>query len=190
MGLAPKCHFVSRLPNGSPKIPKVGTLATLGAHNFVCRPPIEMRSKSKLYPSLRAFQRYVTHHLHTRKSGRFLTSSGLYFSHNFCFKCPNGSCKPILGIYVLGSFQWYKELFNPMGFDPWNCSLKIQESIRILIPKMEVHLGVWRFIPSHFPTLLGAWDVSPMLLYWPAPLQTLALVTKPRLRLRQLPFWK
>jgi len=34
-GLAPKCHFVPELPNGSPEIPKVGTLTTLGAHNFV-----------------------------------------------------------------------------------------------------------------------------------------------------------
>jgi hypothetical protein len=34
MGPTPKCHFVLRLPNGSPEIPKVGTFATLGAHNF------------------------------------------------------------------------------------------------------------------------------------------------------------
>jgi hypothetical protein len=189
-GLAPKCHFVSGLPFGNPGIPKVGTPATLGAHNFVCRPPIEMKSKSKLYPSLRAFQRYITRHLHARKSRRFLAFSGLYFGHNFCFKCPNGSCKPILRIYVPGYFQWYKELLNPMGFDPWNCSLKIQESIGIPIPKMGVHLGVWGFIPSHSPTLLGTWDVTPRLPYWPAPLQALALVARPRLGLRQLPFWK
>jgi hypothetical protein len=37
---------------------------------------IEMRSKTKLYPLLRAFQRYVTHHLHARKSGRFPTFNG------------------------------------------------------------------------------------------------------------------
>jgi hypothetical protein len=54
----------------SPKIPKVGTLATLGARNFVWRSPIEMRYKAKL---LRAFQRYVTCHLHARKSGRLPT---------------------------------------------------------------------------------------------------------------------
>jgi hypothetical protein len=33
---------------GIPKIPIVGTPATLGPHNFVCRPLIEMRSKTKL----------------------------------------------------------------------------------------------------------------------------------------------
>jgi len=36
------------LPNGSPKIPTIRSLATLGAHNFACRPPIEMRYEAKL----------------------------------------------------------------------------------------------------------------------------------------------
>jgi hypothetical protein len=36
---------------------------------------------------------------------------------------------PILDIYVLIYFQWYKELFKPMGFDPYNRALKIQKSI-------------------------------------------------------------
>jgi hypothetical protein len=40
-----------------------------------------------------------------------------------------------------------------MGFDPCNCSLKIRESIEIPTPKVGAHLGVWRFIPSQFPTL-------------------------------------
>jgi hypothetical protein len=42
-----------------------------------------------------------------------------------------------------------------MGFDPYNGSLKIQESIETLTPKVGVHLGVWRFILSHSPILLG-----------------------------------
>ncbi len=46
----PKCHFVSGLPSGSPEIPKVGTSMTLGAHNFVCKPPIEMKSKTQFSP--------------------------------------------------------------------------------------------------------------------------------------------
>ncbi len=33
---------------GVSKFSKLGTLTTLGAHNFVCRPLIEMRSKAKL----------------------------------------------------------------------------------------------------------------------------------------------
>ncbi len=78
---------------------------------------------------------------------------GLSFSHNLCFKYPNESCEPIINIYVLRNFQWYKKPFNPMGFDPWNHSLKIWESIRTPTPKMETHLGVCRFIPSHSLTL-------------------------------------
>ncbi len=51
-------------------------VATLEAHNFVCRPPIKVRFKSKLYSLLKAFQRYVAHHLHTSKLGQFSTFSG------------------------------------------------------------------------------------------------------------------
>jgi hypothetical protein len=111
---------------------------------------------------------------------------GLFLGHNLCFKCPNESCEPILYIYVPKSFQWYKELFNPIGFDLCNHSLKIQESIGTLIPKMGAHLGMWGFIPSHFPTFIGAWNVTPGLPSWPAPLQTLTLVVNLRLRLQHL----
>jgi len=45
---APKCYFVLGPPNGSPKIPKIGTLVTLGAHKFVCKLLIEVRYESKL----------------------------------------------------------------------------------------------------------------------------------------------
>jgi len=83
------------------------------------------------------------------------------FGHNLCFECPNGSCKPILNIYILRDFQWYVECFNPMSFDPCNHSLKIWKSIWTPTPKMGVHLGVWRFIPSHSLALPRAWDVTP-----------------------------
>jgi hypothetical protein len=52
---------------------------------------------------------------------------GLTFGHNLCLKYPNGSCKPILDIYIPRTFQWYKELFNSIIFDPWNCRLKMWE---------------------------------------------------------------
>jgi hypothetical protein len=109
------------------------------------------------------------------------------FGHNLGFKCPNGSCELILKIYVPRYFQQYKELLNPIGFDPYNCSLKILESIGTPTPKVGTHLGVWGFIPSHSPTLPGAWDVTPGLRSWLAPLQAFALVMSPRLGLRQ---WK
>jgi hypothetical protein len=50
-----------------------------------------------------------------------------------------------------------------MSFDPSNCPLKIQKSIGILILKVRVHLGMWGFISSHSPTLLGTWNVTPKL---------------------------
>jgi hypothetical protein len=78
---------------------------------------------------------------------------GPSFGHNLCFNYPNGSCEPILNIYVPRTFQWYKEISIQWVLTPWNCSLKIQESIRTPTPKMGGHLGVWRFIPSHSPAL-------------------------------------
>jgi hypothetical protein len=72
-----------------------------------------------------------------------------------------------------------------MNFDPCNRPLKIQKSIRIPTPKVGAHLGVWRFIFSHFPTLLGAWNLTPELHSWPASFQALALVTSPRRGLKQ-----
>jgi hypothetical protein len=36
------------LSSENPEIPKIETLAILEVHNFVCRPPIEVRFKEKL----------------------------------------------------------------------------------------------------------------------------------------------
>jgi hypothetical protein len=113
-------------------------------------------------------------------------TSGPSFGHNLCFNYPNGSYKPILDIYVPRTFQWYKRIFNPMCFDPWNFSLKIRESIWTSIPKVGTHLEVWGFIPSHSPTLPGTWNVTPRFHSWPAPSHALALVVNPRLGLRHL----
>jgi hypothetical protein len=107
---------------------------------------------------------------------------GPSFGHNLCFKYSNGSWEPISDIYVSKKFQWYKELFNLMNFDPWNTFLKIWESIGTPTPKMKAHLGVCRFIPSHSPTFPGMWNVTPRLPSWPTPLQALALVMSRRLR--------
>jgi len=81
-------------------------------------------------------------------------------------------------------FQWYKELFDVMGFDPCNRSLKIRESIGTPTPKVGVHLGVCDFIPSHFPTLLKAWNVIPEFHSRPTPSQALALVASQKLGLQ------
>jgi hypothetical protein len=111
---------------------------------------------------------------------------GPSFGHNLCFNYPNGSCEPILDIYVPRVFQWYKGIFNPMGFDPLQ-SLSEDSRIHLIpIPKVGTHLGVWKFIPSHSLTFLEAWNVTPGLHTWPAPLQALSLVVSPRLGLQQL----
>jgi hypothetical protein len=47
-GATSKWLFVPRLPSGRLEIRTAWTLLTLGVHNFVSRPPIEMRSKVKL----------------------------------------------------------------------------------------------------------------------------------------------
>ncbi len=78
-----KWLFVAGLPNGSPEIPTIGTPATLEAHNFLCRPPIAMRSKAKLQLLLRSFQWYVSCCLHARELGRFSTFSGRESNYHF-----------------------------------------------------------------------------------------------------------
>jgi hypothetical protein len=108
---------------------------------------------------------------------------GPSFGHNLCFKCPNGWCEPILDIYVLRAFHWHKKILKPLSFDPYNRPLKIQESTGTPTPKVELPWGVsvHSFTPSHTPRsmLCNFWLPS-----WPATLQTLALVTSPRLGLR------
>ncbi len=148
----PTRHFVSELPSGSLKIAKVETSTTLGPHNFVCKPPIQMRFNAKLQPSSRTFQQYVTHHLHVRRLGRFPTfqwSSQIdkltpdpSFGHNLCFRCLIRSCEPILEMYVLRAFQLYNKLFKPLSFDPCNRLLKIQMSIGTPTPKVQTPFGV------------------------------------------------
>jgi hypothetical protein len=45
-----------------------------------------------------------------------------------------------------------------------------QDSIGIPIPKMRTQLGVYGLIPSHSPTFMWAWNVTPELHFWFAPL--------------------
>jgi hypothetical protein len=50
------CTQMSFCPEiGSSEIPSIEILAILEAHNFSFRPPIGMRSKTKLYSSSKAF---------------------------------------------------------------------------------------------------------------------------------------
>jgi hypothetical protein len=75
----------------------------------------------------------------------------LSFGHNLCFKYPNGSCKPILDIYVSRDFHWYKEIFNSMSFDPFNRLLKIGNPSGVQLPKWE---PIWECVGSFPHTFL------------------------------------
>jgi len=92
--------FVPGLPSGSPKIAKVGTPTTLRPHNFMCKHPIEMRSKQS-YSPCQELSNGMLHATYTQ--GDWIDSQllmvgsqtanltfGLSFGHNLCFRCPNG----------------------------------------------------------------------------------------------------
>jgi hypothetical protein len=188
-----KWHFVSALPNGSPEIAKIGTLATLGPHNFVCRPLIEMGSK-ECYSPCQELSNGMLQAIYTQ--GNQVTLRLLMvgnqtanlipdpsFDHKLWFRCPNGSCEPILDTYVPRAFQQYRELLKLLSLGPCNHPLKIQESTGISSPKVGVTLGVWGFIPSHFPTFPGACGVTPRLSLSSQSCKPFALVASPRLGL-------
>ncbi len=78
---------------------------------------------------------------------------GPSFGHNLCFRYPNEQCEPILDIYILRDFQWYKERYKPLSFGRWNLSLKFWESTGTPSPKVGVALGEWGFTPSCSLTL-------------------------------------
>jgi hypothetical protein len=111
------------------------------------------------------------------------------FGHKVCCKYSNGSCEPVLDIYVSRVFHWYNEFFNAMSFDPLNLSLKIQKSFGTATPKMGTHLGVCGLIPSHSPTLQEVWMWLPSCTLGPHLSMPLALMMNPRLRSWQSAPW-
>jgi hypothetical protein len=110
----------------------------------------------------------------------------LSFGHKLRFKCPNGSCKPILDICIPKYFQWYKELLKLLSFDPCNGLLKIRESIGTPSPKVWVALRGWRFIPSHFLTLPWTCGVTLELPLGSQPYKPLCLGHEPKARVATL----
>ncbi len=55
---------------------------------------------------------------------------GLFFDHNLCYRCPNGSCEAIFDTYSSRAFQGYKEHPKARCFNPCNRALKFWESLR------------------------------------------------------------
>jgi hypothetical protein len=179
-GHAPKCHFFLRVPKLSKlRLPRLWRPITSFENLRLkwdlkksCSPCWELSNSTShiTYTQVNWGNYWL---LMDRNQISSLTHSP-FFGNNLCFKYPNGSCKLILNIHIPKYFQWYEELFNSMRFDPWSFPLKIWKSIGTLTPKVGTHLGVWGFIPSHFPTLPGAWNVTPRLplashLYKPLP---------------------
>jgi hypothetical protein len=110
------------------------------------------------------------------------STPGPSFAHNLCFKCSNEQCEPILDIYTLRAFQWYKERHKPSRFDPSNLSLTFRESTTTPSPKVGVALGVWCLTPSHSPSLTGVSDVTPRLPLGPHPCNPFCLGREPKAR--------
>jgi len=146
------------VPSHEAHIPKLGLLQLWGP--IISRANLWLRwGRKKNYSHCREISNGMSHVTFTQVNwvdSRLLMVGSqtanlipsLSFGHNLCFRCANGWCEPILHIYVPKDFQWYKKLFNPLGFDPYNQSLNIWKSTRTLTPKMGVPLRVWRPIPS------------------------------------------
>jgi hypothetical protein len=81
------------------------------------------------------------------------------------------------------SFNRYRELFKPMGFDPYNYVMKIRESIWDSNSQNGSSRGSVKVHALTLFALPGACEVTPRPPSLPATLQALALVTKPKLRL-------
>jgi hypothetical protein len=143
----------------------------LRAYNSLLRPPIGMK---QTYSSHQEFSNGVSHSACTHQ-GRVdswllmvgsqtgsLTPS-LSICHNLWCECTNDSCEPILDIYTLITFHWYKEHLNARCFDPCNRILKFWESRWTpkspfrecechppILPKVGLrHLPLWLAIKTH-----------------------------------------
>jgi hypothetical protein len=105
---------------------------------------------------------------------------GPSFGHTLCFRCPNEQWKPILNIYVSRAFQWYKECHKPLSFDPWNCSLKFQESqSRSCLGSVRVHSLTLSYTP-------GSMWCDSRAFFWPTPLQPLCLGREPKTKVAKI----
>jgi len=179
---------------GVPKSPRLGLPRLWGAITLRANLGLKWGLKQSCSPRRELFNG-VSHAMCTHRNrvhSRLLVVGSqtanltldLSFGHNLCFKCPNGRCELILDIFIPIAFHWYKERLNPLSFDAYNRPLKFGNPLGLQLPKWN-SLGVWGFIPSHLLTLPGVCCATPGFPLWPATLQTLALVTSPRLRLRQ-----
>jgi hypothetical protein len=113
-GQHPKCHFVPWFPSGSPKFPKLG-LTRLWRLIILCENlELNWGLKQSCSPHQKKFNDmwHVTCMQGSQGNYQLLVigsqidnlTPNLFFGHNLCFNYPNGSCEPILDIYVLKAF--------------------------------------------------------------------------------------
>jgi hypothetical protein len=95
----------------------------------------------------------VSHPICTHRSwadSRLFLVPAFLFAITCVIDVQNGSCEPILDIYTLIAFQWYKKILNTRCSDFCNRSLEVQKSTGTPTPKRRAHLGVWIFILTFF----------------------------------------
>jgi len=158
-------------PNGSfsqdsqSGVPKLSRFGLLGFWAFITSRP-ELKSGRGLNQSCSSPRDLFNGVLHFTRTHRDRVDSwllvvgsqiasltpGSSFNHNLCCKCPNGSCKAILDIYISRPFQRYKEHFNARCFDPCNRALSFWESRRT--PKSHFRECEWR---PHTSFKVGLW---------------------------------
>jgi hypothetical protein len=73
------------------------------------------------------------------------------------------------------------KFFNPMNFDPSNCSMNIHKSLKSPTPKMGAHLEMCGFIPSHSHTFWNV-NVTPKLHSWPSLFHAPCLRCEPKVK--------
>ncbi len=102
---------------GVSKFPKLGLLWLWGLITFMCRLWLswELKQNFSLYQDLSNDMSHATYMQGNQVDSWLLVvgsqivnlTPSQSFDHNLCFRSPNGSCKPILDIYVSITFQWY-----------------------------------------------------------------------------------
>jgi len=161
---APKCHFILQLPSWESKNSWNWDFCNLeGPLCFLVNFQL-MWSFKRSFSLCQELSNDMWHATYTQVNqddswllvvknqiGTLIPS--LSFGNKLCFNYSNESCELIFDIFVSKSFQWHKELFNLMIFNPWNYFLKNWESIKTVIPKVGAQLWVCGFIPSHFPII-------------------------------------
>ncbi len=90
----------------------------------------------------------------TRKSDKQVDNLaiGPSFGHNLCFKCPNGSCEPILDIYILRTSNGIRNSSIQWVLTPTITLWKFRSPLGLQLPKWEL---TWECVGSFPPTFLN-----------------------------------